>query len=150
MSGLAVSVFAASAALGALGLIAYRLGDVAQRFAFAVLLSLVIISSLTDAISDLHFVLDGTAGGGGHGDDVYAEVGEAAFAAGIAAAVADRFSIDRSEIAVRLIGFELSLMRAEKIIITLSGAAALADARGIGQYISDENLGECEVRIEFG
>lgn len=149
MSELAVSVFAASAALGALGLIAYRLGDAVQRFAFAVLLSLAVVSSLSEAIADLHLILDGTSGGGGQDNGLYAEVGEIAFSAGIAESVADKFSLDRSEIAVRLVGFDFSQMRAEKIIITLSGSAAPADMRGIEKYISDEKLGECEVKIEF-
>lgn len=150
MSGLAASVFAASAALGVLGLVAYRQGDVAQRFAFAVLLSLAVVSSLSEAIADLHLILDGTAGGGGQTDGLYTEVGESAFAEGIAASVAERFSLDPSEISVRLSGFDFSLMRAEKIVITLSGTAAFADARGIASYISEKNLGVCEVKIEFG
>ena len=72
-----------------------------------------------------------------------------AFERGVALAVADEFSLDRSEICVYAYGYDFEGVRAERIKIILSGAAAYADSRGIAAFVREGGLGECEVELEF-
>ena len=44
-------------------------------------------------------------------------------------------------------GFDVSLMKAEKIKIVLHGKAAFADNRAIAASIEESGLGKCEVEI---
>lgn len=75
---------------------------------------------------------------------------EDAFADGICTAVADKFSLDRGDIRVRLYGFDKEKMRAEKIMIILSGRAALSDYKAVEKYINSLEVGEGNVEIEIG
>ena len=63
--------------------------------------------------------------------------------------IAERFSLRRDEVGVEAVAFSPSDMRAEKIIVTLTGAAALADNKKIRKVINDLNLGVAEVKIEI-
>lgn len=75
---------------------------------------------------------------------------EDAFAEGICTAVADKFSLDPDDIRVRLYGFDKEKMRAEKIMIILSGRAALSDYKAVEKYINSLEVGEGNVEIEIG
>lgn len=75
---------------------------------------------------------------------------EDAFADGICTAVADKFSLDRRDIRVRLYGFDKEKMRADKIMIILSGRAALSDYKAVEKYINSLEVGEGNVEIEIG
>ncbi len=75
---------------------------------------------------------------------------EDAFADGICSAVADKFSLNRDDIRVRLYGFDKEEMRAEKIMIILSGRATLSDYKAVEKYINSMEVGECNVEIEIG
>ena len=74
---------------------------------------------------------------------------KAAFEAGVASAVADEFSLEVSDIRVYAYGYDFEGVRAERIKIILSGAAAYADSRGIAAFVREGGLGECEVELEF-
>ena len=75
---------------------------------------------------------------------------EDAFADGICSAVSDKFSLDREDVRVRLYGFDKTEMRAEKIMIILSGRAAFSDYKAVEKYINSMEVGECNVEIEIG
>lgn len=75
---------------------------------------------------------------------------EDAFTDGISAAIADKFSFDRNDVRVRVYGFDSKNLRADRIRIILSGAAALGDYKAVERYIGGLSLGKCEVEIEIG
>lgn len=75
---------------------------------------------------------------------------EDAFADGLARAVAEKFSLRKENIRVRLYGFDRNKLRAERIRIILSGGAALADYKAVEKYINEMDIGECNVEIEIG
>lgn len=150
MSGAAITLFSTSAVLGILGLLAYRSGDGARRFAFSVLLCLTVITSLVGALEEMRLDFPDTGGGISDAEEVFVTVSEAAFSDGVARAIADRFALSESDITVALDGFDFQTMTARCVRVTLRGAAAYADARGIKEYIENEKLGECVVKVELG
>ena len=108
------------------------------------------IVSMVGELSDISFdsVVDIEDIGSIDGTE-YAETAEQALCDGICTAIAERYGLDREEITARVRGFDFSEMRAERITVTLSGSAALADHRGIAEYITESGLGECEVKLEI-
>jgi hypothetical protein len=72
------------------------------------------------------------------------------FADGVALAVAEKFSLDRDDIRVSLRNFNIENMSAERIRLTLSGVAALADYKAVERYVNSLDIGECDVEIEIG
>ena len=68
---------------------------------------------------------------------------------GIRLAVAEKFSFSEENVFVECRGFDLETVSAERISITLSGRAALADIRAVREYVEGEGLGDCEVRVVF-
>ncbi len=80
----------------------------------------------------------------------YKDVAREAFEEGIAAAVCDKFSLKEGEVHVVASGFDFEKMRADKIKVVLSGAAAFADFHRIEDYINNMERGECEAEIEVG
>lgn len=73
----------------------------------------------------------------------------AAFEEGIVQYVSDRWELEREDLEVETIGFSREEMRAEKIIISLHGKAALSDYKRIEKELSELGLGEVEVKIEI-
>lgn len=120
------------------------------RFALGLLLLASLLLPLRGALTELPDLLlpEETAGGGEGG--LYAEVGEDAFAEGILAAVEKEFSVPRSQMSVRVIGFDFASMRAERIVLLLRLRGAHADPARIEKYITEAGLGECEVELEIG
>ena len=82
--------------------------------------------------------------------DEYIKVAETAFREGIFELLNSKFSVDRGCAEVLLFGFDFRNMRAEKIKIILFGDGAVADFRGIENYITESGLGECEVNVRIG
>lgn len=121
----------------------------AQSLALGIITLWVILSPLGDMIE--HFDpnsldVDIPEYGSGEIDMII----EDAFADGICTAVADKFSLDTDDIRVRLYGFDKEEMRAEKIMIILSGRAALSDYKAVEKYINSLEVGEGNVEIEIG
>ena len=83
------------------------------------------------------------------GEDVFYKTAEEAFAEGIRKMICDEFDVDADNVVVRVFGFELEKMRAEKINVILSGTAAYIDSRAVVARVREGGLGECEVKIEF-
>ena len=81
---------------------------------------------------------------------LYEQYAEEGFCEGIALAVEERFGISAEHISVRVEGFDITKMRAERVRILLRGKAAFADSRAIAAFVEGEGLGECEVEIEIG
>ena len=72
-----------------------------------------------------------------------------AFVLGLREYISSEFDLSREDVAVEAIGFSEVDMRAEKILITLSGKAALANYKRIESSIDQLGLGEAEVKIEI-
>ncbi len=147
----ALSLFATCALLGALSLIVYKKdGDATERFGMGVLLAAALILPLPGIIGAVGDSLSGGLPSVEIGEGEYLAVAEEAFSEGIRRAVCQKFSLAEDSVEVKVTGFILSEMRAEKIKITLSGVAALADYKAIESYLEGQSLGECEVRLDVG
>lgn len=151
MNGYGLSVFAICLVGGALTLLSHGSGR-AERVVIGIVTLYIIISPLADGLSDFDVDswLESLQGEGVEVSPEYEEVLEQSFSDGIKNAVAERFSLDRENIRVRLSGFDAENMRSERILISLSGAAALADYKAVEKYIEGLDLGECELEIEIG
>ncbi len=79
------------------------------------------------------------------GDDICLS----AFEEGIAQYLSDRWGLKREDVEVEAVGFLREEMRAEKILISLHGKAALSDYKRIEKELSELGLGEVEVKIEI-
>lgn len=121
------------------------------RLALAVVLLWAVISPLAGLLQSLpeipSFSLPDVEGSD---SPLYAERAEEAFCEGIRAAVCEKFSLAGEELSVRTEGFDVTAMRAKRVHILLKGKGILADGFAIEAFIEKENLGECEVEIEFG
>ena len=150
MSEYVFSVFAVCLIMGGLRALCYG-GGVAEKLTMGIITLAVIITPISSLISDFDVDswLESLEDGGGGLSGESGVVIEEAFAEGVCSAVAEKFSLEREDVRVRLSGFDAEAMRAEKIRITLSGAAALADYKAVEKYISGLGLGGCEVGIEI-
>lgn len=75
---------------------------------------------------------------------------EVAYVDGIEKYVADRLGVPLTDVEVRIDGFDISTMLAERIYVTLSGDAIYCDYRALREEIGREftKEGRCEVRID--
>ena len=79
----------------------------------------------------------------------YVERTRVAFEKGVAEAVADEFSLGKEDVRACAYGYDFEGVRAEKIKIILSGAAAYSDSRSVAAFVRESGLGEGEVELEF-
>ena len=122
------------------------------RLGLAVVLLWAVLSPLAGLLQSLpssfpSFSLPETEG---TDSPLYAERAQQGFCDGIRAAVCEKFSLSEEELSVRAEGFDMAVMRAERIHILLKGKGVLADGFAIEAFIEGENLGDCEVEMEFG
>lgn len=147
-----LSVFAICTVVGLVSFLSHGKLRSAERIVLGIITLYVILSPLPSAIKnfdvDDFFSFD-TDGVGEQGGDI-SEVAEEAFARGVALAVAEEFSLEASDIRVRVEGFDFEKMSAERIRVTLSGRASTADYRAVEEYLNKQQFGRCEVEIEIG
>ena len=82
----------------------------------------------------------------------YGEIIEDAFCKGAAGYIAEEFSLCADDISVSVEGLDTASMRAEKIGVTLSGRAVLADISGIRESVCSELVlegGKCTVEVSL-
>ena len=151
MTEYALAAFAILAISGLLSLVCYGSGT-AEKTAVGIIVAFIIISPLVTAVRDIDLdsALDSLTGGGYQSDANPSPVVEEAFAEGIKRAVADKFSIDRENIRVKIINFDMKNMSCEQIVIFLQGRGVFADYRGIESYVNSLEMGECRVEIQLG
>ena len=151
-----VSVVVMSAILGFTAYASYPESDSkATKFAASVLLLYVAVMPLGKLISELGkegFDLDGLIGTVPEieEDGEYAEAAEKAFKEGISKLLFTEYGINPENASIKTVGFDFKTMRCKKIKITLYDSGALANFRGIEEYITESGLGECEVYLSFG
>ena len=151
MSEYAFSVFAICLVGGVLSLLCHGSG-MGERIVLGIVTLYIIISPLAGGLSsiDIDRWMDSLKGESVQVAPGYLGVVEESFADGIALAVAEKFSLDRDNIRVSLRNFDIENMSAERIRVTLSGVAALADYKAVERYVNSLDLGECDVEIEIG
>lgn len=156
MSGYIISVMAATAVVALGGLVSYGGGTArVSRAAMAMVLLYTVtlpIISVTGNLSDLISTdfFDGIRVEYDPTDTEFYEHTAEAFCDGVRRLVCDELGFDEDDVAVSVRALEVESMRADKIIIVLSGRAATADARFVSRLVEDAELGECEVRIDLG
>ena len=148
----AVMIFAVAAVICVSGFVAYKgARDVSVRFALGVILIYTVLSPITEWLSgesgEPAFELEFDEG---DFSADYIEVTKDAFCLGIERAVCEEYGLNGEGVAVSVVGFDFGNMRAEKIRVILSGAAALADRKSIERYVDAMGRGVCEVGIEIG
>lgn len=123
-----------------------------KKTVFSVILMAALAVPLASVVPDALHLLSSLPDGVAPSDSTpaYAERAEASFAAGIAAAVAEEFSLPASDVRVTLSDFDFSAMCAGRVNVFLSGAAVYGDAPGIRRYIEKEGWGTADVTVEFG
>lgn len=155
MSGYIISMIAASVIVALGGLISYGGGTArVSRAAMAMVLlytATVPIISVTgdlsgllskDYFADLKVEYD-------QSDTLFYDHTEQAFAVGVRKFVCEEYDLDVGDVSVSVRELDLESMRAKKIIVILSGRAAVSDARRIAGAVEDAGLGECEVIIDI-
>ena len=150
MTEYSISVFGILALFGILSLICYGSGR-AEKTALGIITAFIIISPIVTMLwnIDPSDALDSLTGSYEPDVDPSA-VAEEAFAKGIREAVAEKFIINKEDIRVKIINFNMEKMSCEQIKIHLEGAGALNDYRGIESYVSGLGMGECKVEINLG
>lgn len=149
-----ISVIFMSFAAGLASLVSYPSAmEKCSKAAISLLVMFIVITpllSLVGSIGNIDFdeLKENIITEDGEGE--YIKTAEEAFELGIKRLLLDKYGLSGDEVSVFLIGFDFEKMRAEKIKITLSGRAALADYRSIEEYVEKNNLGECEVNISLG
>ena len=147
-----VSLFAVAAVICVSGFVAYRGGsDASVKFALGVILIYTVLMPVTELFGEGELVFDGEYEF--NPEDYtkdYEEVAKEAFCQGIKMAVCEKYSLSEGEVSLSTVGFSFNEMRAARIRITLSGAAALSDYKSIERYVCAMGRGECEVKIEIG
>lgn len=126
---------------------AQRLREARFTLGIILLASLILpISSAVKGFSELDF----DTGGDYATSSLANETVEEAFCRGIAEAVCGEFSFKTSDVSVKAVGFDAEGMRAEKIILTLSGKAALGDIGAAEDFVSELGFGKCTAEVYFG
>lgn len=151
MTEYALGAFAILAISCLLSLVCYGSGT-AEKTAVGIIAAFIIISPLVTAVRDIDIdsALDSITGGGYESEVSPSPVAEDAFAEGIKRAVADKFSVDKENIRVKIIDFDMKNMSCGQIVIFLRGTGVFADYRGIESYINSLGMGECRVEVELG
>ena len=147
-----ISVFAICVAVGLFGFLSHGRLRSAERVTMGIIVLWVIISPLSSAVKNIDFDDLGFSDVGQLPElnGGYSAVAEEAFGRGIILLVADEFSLDPSDMRVKITGFDPETMSAEKIRLILGGGAAMADYRAVESFLNKQNLGKCEVEIEIG
>ena len=115
------------------------------RAALGLLLTVAVIAPIPGLIADIKGDLVFSDVGDLQGDDIRL----AAFSEGIASYIASEFDLSADDVSIEVIEFDPTEMRAEKILITLSGRAAIANYKQIESAVDKLDLGDAEVKIEI-
>lgn len=118
-----------------------------SRGAISVILLLAVTSPLVELISELSLSPPRLPEISEELSGEYAEVAEEAFCRGIAALLAEEYSVAEDAFGVKCRGFDFSLMCAETLTVTLRGPALLCDPREVEKFINSYGIGVCYAEI---
>ena len=115
------------------------------RAAVSIILVIAIITPLPALMGkirgELDFSLDDSIGG--------EDIRLASFEEGVARYIASEFNLAREDVEVEAIKFSPTEMKAEKILIILSGKAVTANYKKIERDVGQLGIGEVEVKVEI-
>ena len=98
------------------------------------------ISQVTVSLPDLPDLPDTTEG-------EYVEVAREAFCGGVAELLSEKYSLSKDCFAVKCEGFDFTSMRAERLTVTLRGAAVRCDPLAVEKFINSYEIGDCHAEI---
>lgn len=110
-----------------------------------IILVMAIITPLPALIEKMQEDLDFSEIGDMQAEDIRIS----AFEDGIAQYISESFGLSRECVSVEAEGFNSDDMKAEKILITLTGSAVAANYKKIESVVNGLGLGEAEVKIEI-
>ena len=140
-----LSITALAVALDLLEVLSAEKYKAITRGAVSVILTVAIITPIPSLVEEIKREPDFSYVEKNEGEDICL----ASFEEGIARYIAAEFNLSRECISVEAVGFDVQTMRAERILITLSGSAAMANYKRIEKTVSELNLGEAVVKIEI-
>ena len=80
-------------------------------------------------------------------DSEYIEVAREAFCDGIRTLLSENYSLSEDCFAVKCEGFDFTSMRAERLTVTLRGAAVRCDPLAVEKFINSYEIGDCHAEI---
>ncbi len=140
-----LSIATLAIALDILEILAAEKFKALTRAAVSIILVTAIITPLPSLLGQLKGELDFSFEDQVSGEDIRLS----AFEEGIARYIATEFDLDRSDVSVEAIGFSAEEMKAERILVTLSGLAVTANYKKIEKTLNQLELGVAEVKIEI-
>ena len=143
--GLIISVGIVAAVGGALLYDGEREG--ASRVAISVILLLATIAPVVAFVSQLSLKAPTMPELPNATDGEYTEVAREAFCDGIRTLLSENYSLSEDCFAVKCEGFDFTSMRAERLTVTLRGAAVRCDPLAVEKFINSYEIGDCHAEI---
>ena len=143
--GLVISVGIVAAIGGGLLYDGEREG--ASRVAISVILLLATIAPVAAFVSQLSLKAPTLPNLPAAEDGEYTEVAREAFCDGIRTLLSENYSLSEDCFAVKCEGFDFTSMRAERLTVTLRGAAVRCDPLAVEKFINSYEIGDCHAEI---
>ena len=119
----------------------------ASRTAISVILLLATIAPVAAFVSQLSLKAPTLPDSPAAEDGEYTEVARDAFCDGIRTLLSENYSLSEDCFAVKCEGFDFTSMRAERLTVTLRGAAVRCDPLAVEKFINSYEIGDCYAEI---
>ena len=119
----------------------------ASRGAISVILLLATIAPVAAFVSQLSLKAPTLPDLPAAEDGEYTEVAREAFCEGIRTLLSENYSLSEDCFAVKCEGFDFTSMRAERLTVTLRGAAVRCDPLAVEKFINSYEIGDCHAEI---
>lgn len=119
----------------------------ASRGAISVILLLATIAPVAAFVSQLSLKAPALPDLPAAEDGEYTEVAREAFCDGIRTLLSENYSLSEDCFAVKCEGFDFTSMRAERLTVTLRGAAVRCDPLAVEKFINSYEIGDCHAEI---
>lgn len=119
----------------------------ASRGAISVILLLATIAPVAAFVSQLSLKAPTLPDLPAAEDGEYTEVAREAFCDGIRTLLSENYSLSEDCFAVKCEGFDFTSMRAERLTVTLRGAAVRCDPLAVEKFINSYEIGDCHAEI---
>ena len=152
MSAYFYSVGALLLFISVLSFILPKQGEGAPRLALGVIMTAAIVMPLSLCLPSVDFggIIEDIKNSAQKELPLYSADCREALEEGIADAVCAEFSLKEGSVSVRLCNFDFDNMRAERIVVTLSGVSVFANLEKIEEFVGGLGLGECKGTVEIG
>ena len=119
----------------------------ASRGAISVILLLATIAPVAAFVSQLSLKAPTLPDLPAAEDGEYTEIAREAFCDGIRSLLSENYSLSEDCFAVKCEGFDFTSMRAERLTVTLRGAAVRCDPLAVEKFINSYEIGDCHAEI---